>query len=120
MLQHLIAAAKLLSKKRSPQWPALEKKTREAHPNCAACGGNQRLQVHHKRPFHLHPELELDPSNLIVLCEEAGKNCHLEIGHGGSFSAYNPNVEADAAAVLANPAVRAARVDEAKANRLFQ
>ena len=43
----------------------------------------------------MHPELELDPNNLITLC--MGENsCHLDIGHGGSFRAYNQDVLDDA------------------------
>jgi hypothetical protein len=54
-----------------------------------------KLQVHHVKPFHLLPELELDESNLISLC--MGPNeCHLFIGHGDSFRCYNPNVREDA------------------------
>jgi hypothetical protein len=49
------------------------------------------LQVHHILPFHLNPQLELDPSNLITLC--MGKlECHLIIGHGGDYKDYNPSV----------------------------
>jgi predicted HNH restriction endonuclease len=53
--------------------------------------------VHHKRPVHLFPELELDPANLITLCEP--QNCHYLIGHCLSWKAYNPSVEEDAAHV---------------------
>lgn len=82
---------------RSPKWRTLEKKVREAAGVCAACKGNQNLQVHHVQPFHLHPELELVESNLIVLC--MGKNeCHLKLGHGDNFKAYNPNIATDAKA----------------------
>jgi hypothetical protein len=53
-------------------------------------------------PFHDQPSMELDPKNLITLC--MGKTeCHLTIGHGGSFEQYNPNVARDAADVLAHP-----------------
>ena len=81
--------------KRSSHWPTVEKHFREAHPTCECCGDTTRLQVHHKQPFHMKPVLELDVSNLISLC--MGKHeCHLLIGHGDDFKAYNPNVEADA------------------------
>jgi hypothetical protein len=50
------------------------------------------LNVHHVLPFHLKPELELDPSNLITLCSSLDKNCHLDIGHGDNFRAYNASV----------------------------
>jgi 5-methylcytosine-specific restriction endonuclease McrA len=47
------------------------------------------VQVHHKKPFHLHPELELDPANLVTLCMTSSNECHLRIGHSGDFKAYN-------------------------------
>ena len=119
VIQHAKSIIKLATSERSPQWPALEKKMLAEHPFCAACGSSMKLQVHHKRPFHLHPELELDPTNLIVLCEQYGVDCHINIGHGDSFAAYNPNVERDAQMVRANPEQRAAVIATAKANRLF-
>ena len=73
------------STKRSPSWPALEKKFLAEHPFCTICGTNDSLQVHHQLPFHLKPELELDPANLITLCMSLGKSCHLRVGHGDSF-----------------------------------
>ena len=83
------------SKKRSSHWDSVRDSFIESHPTCAACGSKNRLQVHHIMPFHLHPELELDVKNLIVLCMDENE-CHLEIGHGGSFKCYNPKVETHA------------------------
>jgi len=78
---------------RSPLWAALERTFIQTHKGgCASCGSTHRLQVHHKKPFHLFPELELEPSNLIVLCMDID-DCHLKLGHGGSFKAYNPRIE---------------------------
>jgi len=103
--------------KRSSQWPKVEKTFRESHPTCAACGASSKIQVHHKHPFHLFPELELDPNNLISLC--MGPNaCHLFVGHGDNFKAWNPNVESDAATSLAHPERRQAINEHAKANRV--
>jgi len=82
---------------RSPKWRALEKKTREAFPSCAACLSTKGLQVHHKQPFHLYPELELEPTNLIVLCMSPNE-CHLKLGHGDNFKCWNPNIATMAAA----------------------
>ena len=109
---------------RSPLWPAAEKKHLKAHPTCASCGTIVEVQVHHKKPFHLHPELELDPTNLISLCMEAPKNCHLRVGHGDSFKAYNPNVVEDAAYVLSHQSTLNEALNtvstKAKAQRLFE
>lgn len=80
---------------RSKHWARIRDELVATVKKCEACGCTERLQVHHVQPFHLHPELELDPVNLIVLC--MGPNeCHLRLGHGGSFNAYNPNIVYDA------------------------
>jgi 5-methylcytosine-specific restriction protein A len=48
-------------------------------------------------PFHLDQALELDPSNLIALCEGSKEvNCHLFVGHLGNYKGFNPDVESDA------------------------
>lgn len=83
--------------KRSSEWPKVEKEHLKNFPTCASCGTDKHIQVHHKKPFHLHPELELDPNNLISLCME--NDCHLYVGHGDDFKAYNPNVVEDAQTV---------------------
>jgi hypothetical protein len=75
---------------RSPHWPAVRRAHLEKHPTCSACGGKRLLQVHHMRPFHLEPALELDPRNLITLC--TWKLCHFELGHGDDWTAFNPKV----------------------------
>lgn len=84
-------------KKRSSQWPKTRKAHLAAHPNCAVCGGTDKIEVHHIHPFHIHPELELDPKNLISLCEsnKGGVNCHLHFGHLGNFRSVNEEVVND-------------------------
>lgn len=86
--------------RRSSGWPKIREAHLRANPACAVCGGTKKLEVHHKKPFHLHPELELEVLNLITLCEakQYGLNCHLLIGHLGSYRSYNLNVEQDAEA----------------------
>lgn len=97
----VIAGKTKLFSKRSSKWPALRKSFLEENSSCAACGGTNHLEVHHIEPFHENPALELDPSNLITLCDKLGKdNCHLEIGHLGNFKNKNPNVREDAARAL--------------------
>lgn len=92
---------KVKSTGRSPHWGSVRDEAIAAHGSCAACGSSRRLQVHHVMPFHLHPELELDPANLIVLCMDENE-CHLRIGHGGSFRCYNPDVVSASASFLAS------------------
>lgn len=87
---------------RSNHWPTVRKHFVEANPTCAACGGKDKIEVHHKQPFHLKPELELDPTNLISLCESNsyGIVCHLTIGHLGNYKNVNPDVVEDASNML--------------------
>lgn len=87
-----------LGNKRSGQWPAVEKAHLEKQPNCMVCNRSEKLNVHHIKPFHIYPDLELDPSNLITLCEsdKGGVNCHLHYGHLGNFKSFNENVIPDA------------------------
>lgn len=79
---------------RSAHWPVVEKAHLAKEPFCRYCGGQSKLQVHHVKPFHLHPEDELNPANLITLCEDSkdGVECHLHIGHLGNWKLFNPQV----------------------------
>jgi 5-methylcytosine-specific restriction protein A len=77
--------------KRSPKWRKLEGEFSKIHKDCKFCGSKKKLQVHHMKPFHLYPELELEVSNLIMLC----LRCHLLFGHLGNFRSYNPEIEVD-------------------------
>lgn len=82
---------------RSRYWTKVRKEYLKKHSFCCVCGGKKKLQVHHIKPFHLYPELELEESNLITLCE-FGKNgiiCHLAVGHLGSYRSINENVLED-------------------------
>jgi hypothetical protein len=101
---------------RSDQWPSVRKAHLKANPVCAACGSSSFLQVHHIKPFHIEPNLELDPTNLITLCMSKNE-CHLTLGHGDDFKAYNPSIVSDAIQVHTDlsslPVVQA----RAKANR---
>jgi len=103
-------------KERSPKWQGVRDRFIKDHPECVACGATLELQVHHEMPYHLHPELELDPNNLIVLCMKDNE-CHLRIGHGNNFRAFNPFVVSDAATARKHPERREAIEKEAKAKR---
>lgn len=87
--------------KRSPRWRAVRREHLKHHPTCAACGGSVKLQVHHLIPFHVAPDLELDPSNLITLCEAGkyGVKCHQLLGHRGDFRLINWNCVNDVCTV---------------------
>jgi 5-methylcytosine-specific restriction enzyme A len=98
----------LLTAQRSGHWPQLEKETLEAHPFCAASGGEIHLQVHHIKPFHIHPDLELEPKNLIVLAAGPTANFHFWLGHLGNWHSFNPHVIEQAAHFLKQVKHRAA------------
>ena len=96
MWQWLLRLFQTSHRGRSPQWPKVRIAHLQEFPECAACGRTDHLNVHHILPFHLCPEKELDPANLITLCENDTINCHLLWGHLGSWKAYNPSVIIDA------------------------
>jgi len=101
IITHLIGAAQgkhPLTTARSGHWPTVRKQHLARHPVCEVCGGSVKLEVHHIRPFHLHPDLELSPANLVTLCEadKDGVNCHLFVGHLGNFKSFNVDVLTDA------------------------
>ena len=71
---------------RSPKWSSVRKEHLKNNPSCIACGRTSKLEIHHKIPVHISPELELDPSNLVTLCADP---CHLVFGHLLNFKSYN-------------------------------
>jgi len=95
-LQDVLSGKLPKGAKRSPEWGKVREKHLKQHPRCALCGSSQNLTVHHKKPFWLFPELELDTDNLITLCDGWRiLNCHLVVGHLLSFKSFNPNVTKD-------------------------
>ena len=99
LILFLCSTLSLESAQRSPQWDHVRKAYLKDHPICVICGTAKDLQVHHIKPFHLYPELELDPNNLFTLCTSKywGFNCHLIAGHDGNFKWENVHVAEDAA-----------------------
>ena len=107
-----------LHQKRSSHWPTLEKRFIAEHSKCAACGSTEKLNVHHIKPFHLFPELELDEKNLITLCME--HQCHILLGHGGNFKAYNPHCVEDVEKVSHDFSLLTEVAKHARKDRLFE
>jgi len=108
----------LKSTQRSSKWNSVRDTFLAGHDVCEECGSTKKLQVHHVKPFHLHPELELDEENLITLCMDTAE-CHLLLGHGDSFRCYNPHVRQSAKDYAAsNEENKKLIVEEAKKNRL--
>jgi 5-methylcytosine-specific restriction enzyme A len=98
----LDASPVLVVRQRSTKWAAIRRKHLRIYPACACCGGITNLEVHHLQPYHLYPQLELELSNLLTLCEAGknGMNCHLLVGHLGSYYSANKNAVEDAAVWL--------------------
>lgn len=113
-----------VDRRRSSHWDELRDAFLKRNGTCAACRNTKNLNVHHIVPFHLDPTKELEESNLITLCMSIDHHCHLHIGHGDSFRAYNPHVKSDAAAALRARAAgdfkKVAEIeDTAKASRRY-
>lgn len=98
ILANLLNREPTLSVPRDPGWREIRNAFLIDNGSiCAVCGKVKNLNVHHIIPVHVDKTLELETSNLIVLCEnKTPMNCHLGIGHLGNFKAYNPHVKEDA------------------------
>jgi len=88
---------------RSPEWDKVRDNFLKNNSKCAVCGSTENLNVHHIFPFHYcvdneinRPDLELDPCNLITLCETKGYNHHLLIGHFDDYKSANLRVKTNA------------------------
>ena len=93
---HGAHVARKHGQERSPEWRRVAKEHLRHQPTCAACGyKGRKLQVHHIKPFHLHPNLELDPDNLITLCSARGRQHHLLLGHLDEWASYNEHIRTD-------------------------
>lgn len=78
-------------------WSTLQRDFIKQNPFCAICGSVKKLQVHHKLPRHLFPDLALEWENLITLCQD----CHLNHGHMGDFKIFDANLEENFAKKIA-------------------
>ena len=82
---------------RSSGWARTRKLHLINNNYCIACGKRDQLEVHHIKPVHLFPHLELELDNLVTLCADP---CHLLFGHLMHFKSYNKNVIKDSAVYL--------------------
>lgn len=82
---------------RSPKWSSVRKEHLNSQPSCAACGKNKKLEVHHIEPVHVNPDRELDPSNLVTLCDNP---CHIIFGHFMDYKSWNKDVVDDCSIYL--------------------
>jgi len=81
---------------RNPKWEYIRNQYVMRNPTCKACNTIFNIEVHHIKPFHLYPELELDTTNFISLC----RNHHFKVGHFSNWLTFNPNVIAQAKEML--------------------
>lgn len=79
---------------RSKGWRKIRNNHVKANPYCYACGRKKGLEVHHIEDFSTKPELELDPNNLLTLCDK-GTRCHFVFGHLGNWKSINLTVLKD-------------------------
>lgn len=84
---------------RASGWQDVRLKVVKEHPYCSICNKTEGLHVHHKKPFHLWPELELSLDNLMVLCV----NCHLMWGHLLDWKSYNEQIDKDIIRIAQRP-----------------
>lgn len=90
---------------RRPEWVTLRDKILRYRRRCEACGSTLDLQVHHRVPVSVRPDMELAPNNLMVLCM-GPLECHLRLGHGGEWKYHNPKVWVHAGETLRDPESR--------------
>ena len=100
---HVVSATAvgMLGHPRSPKWESVRLNHLKEFPCCACCGRSIYLNVHHIKPFHEYPDLELSKTNLITLCEYPSLNCHLFMGHLLNWKLANPRVRVDTNRYLA-------------------
>lgn len=79
----------LEARQRAGEWRRVRAEHLAKEPVCVACGRAANLNVHHIIPVSISPMLELDPQNLITLCETP---CHIVFGHFMSHHCYNREV----------------------------
>jgi hypothetical protein len=97
-VKDIIKGVRPLGSRRSSLWPSVRNEHLSKWACCEICAATSKLRVHHIKPYHLFPELELEGSNLITLCEswKMGLNCHLLVGHLGNYRHINPDCVRDA------------------------
>ena len=85
----------VVRKKRSSKWRTVRKKFMKGK-TCAVCGATKSLECHHIKDFSTNPELELEPTNLLALCD-GSMRCHRIWGHLGNWKSINDTIVKDAA-----------------------
>lgn len=94
-----LEALKTGGRPRSPRWPAVRRAHLAKHPRCAACGRLSGAEVHHILPVSAPggKAAELDPSNLLTMCDDSTRSCHFFLAHLLNWSAHDPDIARHAA-----------------------
>src|SRR5689334_19957642 len=71
---------------RSWKWAKVRDEHLAANPTCVVCG-RVATTVHHVRPVHIAPALELDPTNFASVCDDD----HWTVGHVRNWQRWNDN-----------------------------
>lgn len=63
-------------------------------PICEICGTPLKVSVHHVKSIKRFPELSVDKTNMISLCDDRSNpsSCHLRHGHLGDWNKNNTNI----------------------------
>lgn len=88
-LTKLLVRENAFGGERDPRWREVRAEHILKEPVCQACGKDIKLDVHHIVPVAIDKSRELDPENLITLCNQP---CHLVFGHFMSYYCYNSDV----------------------------
>jgi len=116
MLHKIIKAIKKLSP-RGWAWSKFEKNYVKSNSVCLACGATTSLEVHHKIPYAMRPDLEFEPTNLVTLCMSTNK-CHFRLGHGSYWSAFTPSINLDLQDIKKGAITLQQAFERAKMNRV--
>src|SRR3990167_1579810 len=96
-IKNIFGVSRTFGAARSKEWRSVRVEHLRKNPACAVCGGTKTLEVHHIKLFSQFPAEELNPQNLITLCESGklGVTCHRFFGHLGNYRQPNPDVVMD-------------------------
>lgn len=76
-----------VQRRRSSKWPKFLHDFLKSHPLCIGCGRKAETG-HHVKPFHLFPEDELDPNNIVAV----DVPCHFVLCHAEDWRLTVENV----------------------------
>lgn len=85
--------APMFSKPRDKRWAKESKQYLADNPHCVVCGTSDYCVVHHLKPFHLFPELEMCPMYWRTVCETPSHNDHFAVGHLFNWTNYNESFD---------------------------